>query len=186
MDDGLHEPTGNGKQDEWARKLIRWVKRQTLLNVIGGTKQQRHNGYNLIINARGGGAPGDPGTLPPFTIVLIKGDYLVCTPRDGGAQVNVAKSPCLWQSTRSAVIEGITITYTNAPYVGGVGEFSRRDATAQGITVKEEVTPPYIVGQPIYAMKVVGGTGASIPTGAVDWVSVADPRAWATRADQST
>lgn len=168
--------------------MVRFVKRLKLMSAPNGKVNRTPEGTFIVPNGGGiGSAPSTPGTLDPFIISSIKGDYLICTPRGGGATVNIAKSPCLWQSVTSATIEGVAITYTSTPYVGAAGEFSRRDAIAQGITVKEEVTPPYLVGQPIYAMKVTGGTGAVVPGGGtVEYVSVSDPRAWATRADQST
>lgn len=91
-----------------------------------------------------------------FTIVSISADYLSCRPVNtpGGSLVYVAR-PYLVRSRASHA--GISYTYTDA---------QNRSASDGVDTEDQRVTPLYVAGDEIKAVRVIGGTGVTAADGA--------------------
>lgn len=116
-------------------------------------------------------------TIARFVITSISGDYLVCREFDGTAQgtadVYISKPYLLRSSMASRA--GVTFTYTDS---------QARSATDGSTTEDQSVTPSYVAGDEIYAVRgLVRGSGAfSDPdeTRAIEWMDLnLDARAWA-------
>lgn len=115
-------------------------------------------------------------------VVSLDGDFIVCTRAGADATVgtfNVAKPYLLRNSITSR--DGVTYTYTTT---------EERNATNGPISETHVVTPPYVVGDTLFAIgPIVDGPGVTPVTNAdatvtaYRWLDMnVDGRAWAVKA----
>lgn len=87
------------------------------------------------------------------------GDYIICRTwngtTEGGSDVEIAKPMKLRNSIVSAVIDGVTVTYTYG------GTFMTRVATIAATTEDQVIVPRYLVNDLIFAIDSAGGTAIS-------------------------
>lgn len=126
-------------------------------------------------------APGY-GIVHQFKIVSIQGNYLTCNPYDGvnaapaGIVVYIAKPTQLRSSIASRAETEGTVTYTSYSSDG-----QQRTATRGATTETQIVTPRYLAGDIIYAVRgVVGKLPLNGDSEMIEHLDInADGRAWA-------
>jgi len=115
---------------------------------------------------KSGGAP-----VLVLTLVAHNGDYLEC--EDALANTYYVAKP---YEIRRTPFDGITISGITYTYVSN----SERDATDGVDTETQFITPSYVVGNEIYAVKVQGDTGVNDPTPVpIIYIEMNQGRAWA-------
>jgi hypothetical protein len=110
-----------------------------------------------------------------YRLKSIQSEYLTCRTwngtTEGGTDIYVAKNHKLRCSIASAVIDGVTVTYTY-PLADNVS----RTATITTTSEDQVIVPRYLVNDLIFAVESSSGTGVSGKT-LID-LNV-DGRAWA-------
>lgn len=121
-------------------------------------------------HGKGGGSP-----LHIFYFVLDQGDYLVCEDSASPANEFLVAKP---YELRRTPFDGQTVAGVDYTYVSN----SERDADDGVDQETQFITPDYVSGHEIYAIKPQGGTGVtddSSPAQAVEYLEVNQGRAWA-------
>jgi hypothetical protein len=92
--------------------------------------------------------PISGAALSQYTFVSDGGDYIVCMPAGGGANVNITKSYKLRTSIAKETINGTEYDYSYA-LVNGVYQ---RTVSYSGLIEVQQVVPAWLVGDPIFAI----------------------------------
>jgi hypothetical protein len=172
------EPGGNTAEAGWMRKLRLFVASLVLLPGIGYKVRRSPNGTILEILPGAGGA-STPVRVERFTLTGVAQEYISATRISDGAAVNIAKPYKLRASNTSASIEGVTVTYTSQ------GPQARKAQTLVDSEI-QIIIPRYLGGDIIYAVKVEGNSGVTVPGGAaIEYIDLnVDGRAWAREFNQ--
>lgn len=178
------------KENMPVRELRRWRKGDTLkgtyLNegvdainrIIGGVKPPQQISAGGRPSASG---PGSSTKIQQFTISGVYSDYLVCNPYDGSVdttQTVIIAKPYLLRQTPfdGGSRNGVSYTYTTSV---------SRSATDGSAVETQSVTPSYIGGDIIYAVRNIAGKTATYNAQVeiIEWLDInADGRAWAKEA----
>jgi hypothetical protein len=145
------------------------------INALVDGINKRDIGSNAPQQVVGRGAAGGSPVLV-LSLVTHNNDYLVC--EDSAFNTFSVAKPYELRRTPfdTETINGVTYTYASA---------SERSATDGVDTETQYITPDYVAGHEIYAIKPKGGTGlVDGDTNDIIWLEVNQGRAWA--ADEST
>lgn len=208
----------------WMKRLLNRCKQETLLESKDFRRVQTNNGYFIEAKARASGGKSTPAVaqIVPYAITVLnhpefyiaaKLTNLAYAPTllttvasiDSGMPVKIAKPPPIRRTVKKESIDGVIITYRDAPAGNTLNGFSDNNRIANDGTSDEVqcLYPRYMaVGDTgsglttsnliptsslciIYAMEVEGGAGvfdASVsPPEAIKWVEVLPARVWSKR-----
>lgn len=145
-------------------------------------KASELNTISKTLNADRGAAPSSQvksaargaGRCRRFEITEISGDYLTCTPKGTGnesGETTLIARPYLLRRSLTTW-NGIAYTYAND---------QERTATLSPDSEVQKVIPTYVVGDEIFAMRAIGGTGVMDDEDVeIFWIDLnLDARAWA-------
>lgn len=147
-------------------KIVPLVKMNALVDAVNRSLV----GVNAPIQPKPAGKSGGSPVLV-LTLVAHNDDYLECVDADTNT-VYVAKCYELRRTPFDGeTVGGITYTYASA---------SEREATDGVDTETQYITPEYLAGAEIYAIKVKGDTGVSTSEPApILYIELNQGRAWA-------
>lgn len=147
-------PTGSDPQASWLGRLLDVVKRQKILPGRGYRVREYPSGTILEIEDRSGGGKSVAQNMALYKFVVhgLYGppdmtDFVIATPLDGGATVQILKPPLL----RFSLAAHGGITYSAWDPVG-----QTRVATGLGIAVTQTITPQYLTNDILYAQTLGG------------------------------
>jgi len=152
------------------RKIPLFRKGQTAfsgrhLNSIVEGVNRALTGINAPVQPKPRGKGGSPVLV--LTLVTHNNDYLECEDADANT-VYVAKVYELRRTPFDGeTIGGVTYTYASA---------SEREASGGFDTETQFITPAYVVGAEIFALRVMGETGVATAT---QYIEMNQGRAWA-------
>lgn len=148
----IQECSGSHPLAGYLNKVVREVNASKLTSVVGGRFQRGPNGTQLIVDAAGGGPPGESATVKMFKIQSSgHGDnHIQCKEWNGtsevGSSLPIAK-PTLLR-------EGVKPTSHDSAHT---------------------ITLPYSTGDILFAIEPADGTGVS----GVTWIDLnVDARMW--------
>lgn len=174
------EPRGSGYLENWARKLLAFVRSCQVVEGIGYRINRSHRGTSLeILPGKGGGS-----TLKHYRVKSIEGDFLTCRTWDGTTEgtedIYIARDPEL----RRSLFEGQSIAYSSdgdsftATYT--YSSNTKRTKTV-GATAETQVIIPYYKTDftVILAAESANGTGVTDPNEEPIRLVEITQRAWA-------
>lgn len=174
------------KENDPIRELRRWKKGESLkarkLNEPVDAINRISGGVRPPRQRMGGSRPVNPESLSKvqqFKVVSVQGDYLVCNPYDSLAaatnQTVLVAKPYLLRQTPfdGSSRDGVTYTYTDG---------TQRSADDGSETETQLITPSYVSGDIIYAIRNISGKTDTYDTLSliIEWLDLnVDGRSWA-------
>lgn len=127
----------------WGNRLLRSVRRRTLLPGLGYKLRESELGVSLEILSAGGGRVA--ANIVRCRLLSVRANSLKCRRLDTSADVYAAKPFKLRNNITQATIDGLTISYTYDSTMGSVTRFQQRTASAAGYASQiQRVVPRYL------------------------------------------